>query len=123
MGQQPLIAPPDRPGDRSTEIAAHTPGPWEWSGPYYGDGGGQFRRLEGANETVIDGEWGLGAIADADARLISAAPDMLAALQLAADSIKELDGGDQRSETGWRADEHLDTWLKIRAAIAKATGG
>jgi hypothetical protein len=46
MGQQPLIAPPDRPGDRSTEIAAtlraaraliEKPENW-WQGPGLGLG-------------------------------------------------------------------------------------
>ena len=42
-----------------------------------------------------------------------------AALELAADYIKDLDGGDQRSETGWKSDELLDVWLKTRAALGE----
>jgi len=59
---------------------------------------------------------------DANARLIAAAPDMLAALRSAADFIKDRDGGDPSTETGWKSDEYLAEWLRINAAIAKAEG-
>lgn len=40
-----------------------------------------------------------------------------AALLLAADWIKDLDGGDMAAETGWKSQDSLDVWLKVRAAI------
>jgi len=47
---------------------------------------------------------------------------MLDALQLAADYIRDLDGGDPKTETGWKSEELLDVWQKARDAIVKATG-
>lgn len=38
------------------------------------------------------------------------------ALELAADYIKDCDGGDMTTETGWKRDDLLDAWLKVRAA-------
>lgn len=38
---------------------------------------------------------------------------MQVALETAADVIKEADGGDPESETGWRSDELLDAWRGI----------
>lgn len=46
--------------------------------------------------------------------------ELLAALHDAADFIKGRDRGNPAHETGWESDEHLDAWLKVRAAIAKA---
>jgi hypothetical protein len=39
------------------------------------------------------------------------------ALREAAAFIRDMDGGDQASETGWRSDEYLEQWLKIVTAI------
>lgn len=46
---------------------------------------------------------------------------MLAALERAADIIKQMDGGDPSEETGWASQEALDAWLIVRAAIDSAT--
>lgn len=65
---------------------AHTPGPWEYSLELQKDGSGEAFYLESngsnfmgacscCNGTHIDGD------AEANARLIAAAPDLLAALQ------------------------------------------
>lgn len=46
--------------------------------------------------------------------------ELLKVLEDAADYIKDLDGGDQHSETGWKSEELLGVWLNARAAISKA---
>jgi hypothetical protein len=91
-------------------MAAHTPGPWEIDGDWIitADAGIPICELPLDNEV----EWGapdLIAEVKSTARLISAAPDLLAALQ-------ELVG---------QRDAHFHTvpaWDAARAAIAKATG-
>jgi hypothetical protein len=40
------------------------------------------------------------------------------ALEKAADHIKDLDGGDQSTESGWRSEESLDVWLEANRALA-----
>lgn len=45
---------------------------------------------------------------------------MIAALELAADHIKDLDGGDANTKTGWKSEESLSVWLKVRTAIIEA---
>lgn len=50
------------------------------------------------------------------------ADEMLEALEEAAAWIKELDGGDMTTETGWKSGDLLDVWLKLHAAIDKADG-
>jgi hypothetical protein len=42
---------------------------------------------------------------------------LLMALHVAADAIKEKDGGDPTTETGWRSDELFDAFWEINAAI------
>jgi hypothetical protein len=42
---------------------------------------------------------------------------LLMALHVAADAIKEKDGGDMATETGWKSDELLDAWQEIMNAI------
>ncbi len=85
--------------------AKHTPGPWQWTQHFdptisiYRDGFGQIARL-------YDSSAGTG---KANARLIAAAPDLLAALIeiVSADDAHEL------------TQKHIES---ARAAIAKATG-
>ncbi len=88
----------------------HTPGPWQWTQHFdptisiYKDGFGQIARL-------YDSSAGTG---KANAILIAAAPDLLAALK----SIVEVIGNTEYGE--------IDRKLAVkdaRAAIAKATGG
>ena len=87
-------------------MSNHTPGPWE---VMIDDAGFiDFYRIDANGETV--GEALLG---EADARLIAAAPDLLAALQ----ALVVLDDGN-RSEL-WCWSEEFEA---ARAAIAKATG-
>jgi hypothetical protein len=90
----------------TTTNATHTPGPWELT--QYGavvrkDGHGQTVVYTDNGESCINGE--------ANARLIAAAPDLLAALEMVMDAAE--DGGDMND---------ID-WDMIRAAIARAEGG
>lgn len=83
--------------------AQHTPGPWICSGAAFGD-------ADGIDYTIhADGM----DISKANARLITAAPDLLAALEtLLAASEKHI-----------FSDECLAERNAARAAIAKAKGG
>lgn len=55
-------------------------------------------------------------------RLSEAAPEMLKALKIAANFIRDQDGGNVHTDTGWASNEALAAYLEIHAAIAKATG-
>lgn len=91
-------------------MSKHTPGPWQWTQHFdptisiYKDGFGQIARL-------YDSSAGTG---KANARLIAAAPDLLAALKSIAIAWKDevLVHDDQR-----------EAMRAATAAIAKATGG
>lgn len=83
----------------------HTPGPWEvLAGPEWGG-----FTVGGQRIVATMREWGFPGEAEANARLIAAAPDLLAALESAEDVLSE-------------TDTHLSTLHKVRAAIAKAKG-
>lgn len=84
-------------------MTAHTPGPWT-VGPHPGNGAGDDWRTVLATSPEFGPLYIAEAIAP-DARLIAAAPTMLAALMLAAQNATD--------RTAERA---------IRAAIAAATG-
>ena len=78
------------------------------------------------NRAIATGEdsefWASTSNAENCERIAGEYADMLAALQEAADWIKDMDGGDMETETGWSHADSLDVWLRIRAAISKATG-
>jgi hypothetical protein len=106
-------------------IEQHTPGPWEIEEDDYGDeiwlGG------DGCGMIVVNGWVNGGCMANpvewaklqADARLIAAAPDLLAALQVLFSDYKFLaDSGD----AGFWSLEDTDEGQQALAAIAKATG-
>lgn len=99
----------------------HTPGPWRTGTPY-ATGGNQCRRVpivggdNGPDEEVIAVVGGgLASPCDANARLISAAPELLEALEdlasLAEAAMREVGEYDIEAELA-----------DARAAIAKATG-
>lgn len=82
-------------------MSAHTPGPW------------QVRKIDPRSVAIPDEHGKLIVLApsEADARLIAAAPDLLAALE---EIVEAADG------SGW---DQIDATLKKqRAAIAKARG-
>ncbi len=87
-------------------MSAHTPGPWSWWTS------NSYRRLtaEGRQDGGVlhasESDWPTVVVSEADACLISAAPDLLEALQ-----------GVLRV-----ADRKTDEFDAARAAIAKASG-
>lgn len=101
----------------------HTPGPWQISRTRAGKNGTSltiWRNDEGPNsseETNTNWSWIAQHIhSEADARLIAASPDMLAALKEAV-AVHGAEARDIPDE-----DEH--SWCAVaRAAIAKAEGG
>jgi hypothetical protein len=113
-------------------VAEHTPGPWEISGDEEGwtirmgtaladDGRWQVQhRIELDWGDTYDGEGDNSQYeeAEANARLIAAAPDLLAALEGVTAYIEDHrgDGGDGIMCTGCRL------WKQARAAIARARG-
>ena len=81
----------------------HTPGPWTYEGEHiYSDGGGHHVAVvEPANMSRF-----------ADAALIAAAPDLLAACQRTLRAYKE----------NWRVEKmDFPPWKDLEFAIAKAT--
>ena len=82
---------------------SYTPGPWKHRPSMYGR---QYRYVQIGKET----NYTTAELILADARLISAAPDLYEALQEIVDA----------TDTGW---EHLDaTFTRARAALKKARG-
>jgi hypothetical protein len=101
--------------------AQHTPGPWHVTGDYVrneNDGlVGEALNLWANVKTPIDER-------KANARLIAAAPDLLAALKMAVDSMTCAFPGGLSIQQGTLCEEQdWDTSLReARAAIAKAAG-
>lgn len=103
----------------------HTPGPWAWvedrfRGGFAGlDGpdGQEVLRANSANDGDTGAAWFEDFPSDADRALISAAPDMLAALTEAAEAIAFYSGNDGVDHESVRR----GALQRIRAAIAKAT--
>ena len=102
--------------------AAHTPGPWRiesmkhvlglaiWSGTPHG-----------ADEFRVAGVAEMRGAAEANARLIAAAPDLLEALQNMHNVLNEA-----MSTGGWIPTpvqgSFRDAWVEVTESIAKATG-
>ena len=98
----------------------HTPGDWYVTGEMtryinVRIGGGLIQEVAACGPTEADG--GYGPQQEANARLMSAAPDLLEALQQY--GIGFSDEAAARAEFG---DHEVARELKRRAAIAKATG-
>lgn len=116
--------------------AKHTPGPWTIPNPNPGDIGAfieaenpSFKSpgktpLESKTRIVAKVPFGaIGGRHGADARLIAACPDMLAALENAEASIELVRCLDAGQAIDTEADNMLDSLQnRIRAAIAKAKG-
>ena len=91
--------------------AAHTPGPWDWHGPYM-TGAYKISSLAPEGGQVLDVMIDRSASNLANARLIASAPDLLEALTWALAQIEnDLDPDHQAAFDG------------ARAALARATGG
>lgn len=91
--------------------AKHTPGPWQVSETVTG----RPKVISNRGFAVCGFQSGAYDQMRTDARLIAAAPDLLAALKLA---YRHLNGGTD----SLTATEHLEAFHLARAAIAKATG-
>ena len=100
-------------------MSAHTAGPWHWEADAVkGDQFGRVRyQVTAIGETVTRMYYssfeGGPTNAEANARLIAAAPELLAALQKCAVQLEQI--------TGLVHDERC-ALIDARAAIAKATG-
>jgi hypothetical protein len=79
---------------------AHTPGPWDAFGPIIHRNGRHIAHVEATG--IGDGERGTPE-QRANARLIAAAPDLLAALKLLLTAELPADGLSRKIETGRRA--------------------
>lgn len=93
-------------------MSGHTPGPWRAS---------PWSAAEMAVNATVDGKPFLvaGYSLPADAKLIAAAPELLAALeQFVAEYVELVESGDAGF---WSAEDEAKV-IKARAAIAKATG-
>lgn len=112
-------------------MSAHTPGPWNWDcGIIPPDGPGRYSDIyvDGGNKIIAhfnelrESNPGEGL---ANAALIAAAPDLLAALELFAHASMSGSNGDGESHIGWQRGEGLSARERVqqaRAAILKARG-
>ena len=88
--------------------SAHTPGPWYWADNVPEAPPTYCAIVDSAGFTIADPS----PMSEADARLIAAAPELLAALRWALDQIEDdLDF------------DHQAALEAAKAAISKATGG
>ncbi len=99
------------------KVNTHTPGPWQW---YHG--GNHKALVRGGHSRVIMQRNSDGDILWADARLLAAAPDLLAALvgimdQACVNGCAEFESADGEQHCV----EHTEACEAARAAIAKAT--
>jgi hypothetical protein len=97
----------------------HTPAPWTLvAGRAFHTSGGNFYLAYGVDHVTGSPMFKDFCELDANARLISAAPDMLSALRKAKDWMED-------EELGWLDDHdkaiHAETMEAINAAITKAT--
>lgn len=95
---------------QTENVSGHTPGPWDYREAYDNGEPCGYVVQKGPAFAIADVPQG-----EDDARLIAAAPDLLAACERALQHIEEYDessrGGDYREAT-----------RTLRAAIAKAKG-
>jgi hypothetical protein len=103
-------------------MSKHTPGPWHWdSDPIKGDPLGRVRyQVTRVGKTIAQTYYSSqDENAEADTRLIAAAPDLLRALQMMTAAYVELvNSGDAGR---WNPETDAEV-IASRAAIAKATG-
>jgi hypothetical protein len=100
-------------------MSAHTPGPWKIE-----DGRViQGRAFDQSYRNICDLVRGqTPESADANARLIAAAPDLLAALQEALDFAEDREDVNDGDYGIPEANAHMRLAMMLRAAIAKAEG-
>lgn len=120
------------PAQHDNHGASHTPGPWEACDPGdYADFDGDSRVILGDDRRIAVVHWkyephGGDTECDANARLIAAAPELLAALAetwrvLRAAGTLNLTNGVQLGQTSWYV-KICDAERLSDAAIAKALG-
>jgi hypothetical protein len=104
-------------------MSNHTPGPWDLEPipyPEDGDDGWYLHRADQEPIFISSDE-----VSPEDARLIAAAPELLAALKNGADYLDELCGliqsGMFDAASDWVGANAVSTDSELRAAIAKAT--
>lgn len=88
--------------------AEHTPGPWDYDAHGIHSNGSRL---------VVDP-----CITESNARLISAAPDLLAVLEGLADDLPELDDDTSPLQGSTAVEVLVNHWDALKAAIAKARG-
>jgi hypothetical protein len=100
----------------------HTPGPWEWAKQRAPNGGAYWDIIEPSRQAhdriAMCGPWTAsrcGVEAAANARLVSAAPDLLAALESAVEWMGQYDNP-------YMCEWTAEILAASRAAISKATG-
>lgn len=104
-------------------VSGHTPGPWSVFPYYFVTGDGERRRLvgQGPYDTVAEvrqGHDGLDGDVEANARLIAAAPDLLASNIELRDRLRAFVGAvAEMTDCG----PDVDAIVRADAAIAKAT--
>jgi hypothetical protein len=96
----------------------HTPGPWR-----YQESSDAYTHIvrAGENYFICQLPQDTSGKAEANARLIAAAPDLLAALQAFFDSGKDVVKAGGCAPTRWDFRELQDAWQAARDLIAKAT--
>ena len=96
-------------------MSAHTPAPWYWA-DNVPDAPPHYRMVVDADGFTIAEP---SPMSEADARLIAAAPDLLAAALCALADFEGIlpEFDPEREHPAW------ETLAELRAAIAKATGG
>lgn len=97
-------------------MSAHTPGPWVLSGWTAPDDYGWSIKVGDAPYRIEVSAWS--ASSEADARLIAAAPDLLAELRETLEALEVRYDGAPDSSTRWMGHRIA----RLEAAIAKAEG-
>ena len=101
--------------DSPSGVTGHTPGPWDWLAVGANASGGFHLYIIDGAKRKIAALWGKAAEKEANASLIAAAPDLLAAAQSAHDLFMAYHGE-------FNSADFDPTWRKLHAALAKATG-
>jgi len=96
-------------------VHSHSTGPWKFEDAPGPDGEVCFQTIKDLAGHHVASTWGGPHLPNA--RVIAAAPEMLAALEKAVETIKAWHGDD-----GWDLYQHSPEMLAINSAMAKATG-
>ena len=103
-------------------MSGHTPGPWLAKFGLLGGGDRSVygRAFDGSFKYICDRvRGGSPEQAEANARLIAAAPDLLEAAKLTALHFKRMN---EHTDVNFMGDDEHECWAALNAAIAKAEG-